>query len=199
MEYLAEKIYTKMGLVKDNIFLEKKVLHLGCGHNKIPGTIGVDAIAHPEVDVVHDLNRFAWPFSDNSIDVVVAHSVLEHLDDLVSFFKEINRICKNEARLIVAVPYFRCIDSFTDPTHQHFFTSRSLDFFIEEGRDLARYDYLKQKLSLVGFWYGWPSESSNWLVRQFKNFIKKHSKFYDQYLSLLFPVKTLTCELKIKK
>lgn len=199
MNSLTQKIYTNQGLVKENIFEGKKVLHLGCGHSKLPGAIGVDVLAHPEVDVVHNLDQYPWPFESNSVDVVFAHSVIEHVDNIVALFEELARILKPGGRIIMTVPYFRCTDSFTDPTHKHFFTSESLNYFIENSGQLSHYGYTKAQFTKIGFWYSWPSESKNALTQMFKKFIGDYPKFYDQYLSLLAPVKTITWELEVKK
>jgi len=56
MKSLALQIYTRSGVVKENIFSDKKVLHIGCGNSKLNGAIGVDALNFPAVDVVHNLD-----------------------------------------------------------------------------------------------------------------------------------------------
>lgn len=195
---LTPKIYTDRGFVKENIFAGQKVLHLGCGHSKLPGAIGVDILAHPEVDVVHNLDRFAWPFAAQSVDVVFAHSVIEHIENIVALFDELARILKPGGRVILTVPHFRSADSFTDPTHKHFFTSQSLDYFVAGTGQLAHYGYTKQSFIKLGFWYSWPHQSRVLATQWFKNFIGRYPKFYDQYLSLLIPVKTMTWELEVK-
>jgi len=44
------------------------VLDVGCGRYKIPKAIGIDRCKFPEVDVVHDLDKYPWPFEDNAFD-----------------------------------------------------------------------------------------------------------------------------------
>lgn len=199
MSNYTEKIYTSSGLVKENIFEGKKVLHLGCGHSKLPGAMGVDLLVHKEVDVVHNLDQYPWPFEAHSVDLIFAHSVVEHIDNIVALFEEMARILKPGGRVVLTVPYFRSTDSFTDPTHKHFFTSQSLDYFIENSGQLSHYGYTPVQFQKIGFWYSWPTESKNALTRMFKKFIQDYPKFYDQYLSLLAPVKTVTWELEVKK
>jgi len=198
-ESFALKIYTKSGTVKDDISGGKKVLHLGCGNSKLQGAVGVDMLKVPAVDVVCNLDITPWPFEDDSVDLIFAHNVLEHVDNIVEFLNEVWRVGKNNSRIVIAVPYFRSIDAFTDPTHKHFFTANSLDYFTEEGGSLSAYGYTDYKFEKIGFWYGWPQDSDNLLVRIFKRFICKHPKFYDQYVSLFLPVKLLIWELEIKK
>lgn len=45
-----------------------KVLDLGCGKKKRPGSIGVDFSDRHHADVIHDLNVFPYPFENDSID-----------------------------------------------------------------------------------------------------------------------------------
>ena len=35
-----------------------KLLDLGCGIRKRPGAVGVDIVPNPNVDIIHDLNKF---------------------------------------------------------------------------------------------------------------------------------------------
>lgn len=198
-ENIASKIYTKKGVVKDNIFGDKKVLHLGCGGSKLKGAIGIDLLDFPEVDIVHNLNSTPWPLEDESVDIFFAHSVIVCLGSIVDFMNEVQRIGKNGSRIVISVPYFRTIDAYSDPTVKHFFTSCSMDYFLDVDSHLSKYNYTSHKLKKIGFWYGWPQPSRNPLTRLFKMFISRFPKFYDQYLSLLIPVKILVWELEIKK
>ncbi|MBI2048130.1 MAG: methyltransferase domain-containing protein [Parcubacteria group bacterium] len=193
------QIYTKKGVTKENIFSGKKVLHLGCGNSKLSGAIGIDMIKFPSVDIVHNLDRTPWPLEENSIDIFFAHSVLGHLTSIVDFMNEVQRVGKNGSRIIISAPYFRSVDAFSDPTMKHFFTSYSMDYFLDADSHLSKYEYSAHKLKKIGFWYGWPHLSANLLTRAFKAFIQRFPHLYDQYLSLLVPVKILVWELEIRK
>jgi len=193
----AEQIYTPFGITKENIFHNKeKVLHIGSGKAALPGTKTIDIIDFPEVDVVHDLDIFPWPFADNSYDLIFAHSVFEHLENQLKTMEEISRILKPGGRLVITVPYFRCVDAFTDSTHTHFFTTQSLNYYIR-GSELSNFEYTNVKFKKIGFWYGWPHPSKNILVRLLKKIMNRYPYFYDQYLSIIFPVKILIWELEL--
>lgn len=196
----TERIYTKKGIVKENIFSsDEKVLHVGSGSNVLAGAITVDILDLPGVDTVHDLDSFPWPYQENTFDLIFAHSVFEHLEDQLAVMEEMHRILKKGGRLVIAVPHFRCVDAFTDATHEHFFTRQSLDYYTDKNNTLARYQYTKKKYKEIGFWYGWPVPSSNILIRLFKSFIHKHPTFYDTYLSLLYPAKIIIWEMEVVK
>lgn len=108
-----------------------KMLDVGCGKKKMAGAVGIDCNPDTDADVIHDLNTFPYPFSDNTFDVVNCDSILEHLDDFFKVMEEIHRITVPHGVIHVKVPYYTSFDAFTDPTHKHFFTSRSFDYFRE--------------------------------------------------------------------
>lgn len=198
-ETYVEKIYTRNGVTKENIFTHgEKVLHIGPGKKVLPGAVTIDVLSLPGVDIVHNLDSVPWPFKDNEFDLIFAHSVFEHLDKQVLIMEEMWRILKHGGRIVIAVPYFRCPDAFTDSTHKHFFTTRSMDYYIQ-GKTLSNYQYTDKKFIEKGFWFGWPQPSGNPVVRLFKWFIRRHPRFYDSHLSLLFPMKIVIWELEVIK
>lgn len=199
IESYAEKIYTRAGVTKENIFINgEKVLHIGSGARVLPGAITIDALNLPGVDIVHNLDAFPWPFKENEFDLVFAHNVLEHLDNQVEVMQEIWRLLKPKGRIVITVPYFRSVDAFTDSTHKHFFTTQSLDYYIR-GKRLSDYKYTNKHFLEKGFWFGWPQTSQNPFVRIFKWFIARYPRFYDSHLSLIFPMKIIIWELEAIK
>ena len=198
MKLLAPQIYTSYGFVKEDVLNGKKALDVGCGSRKLPGAIGLDIVPSPAVDFVHNIAQTPWPFNDNEFDVVFMNHSLEHVVDVLDTLSEVHRISKNGARIVIQVPHFRCLDAYVDPTHRHFFTSRSLDYFIE-GENYTKYNYIPVRFKKLGFWYGWPHKSKNPLRQMIKNFTHRFPDFYDMYLSHLFPTECLTWELEVIK
>ena len=197
-ELWTGKIYARDGFTRTNVLGATVALDIGCGNRRLPGARGVDILSLPAVDVVHDLARFPWPFADSSIDLVLANHFLEHSEDVVRTMEEVYRILSPGGRFVIQVPYFRSVDAINDPTHRRFFSSQSLDYFIE-GSKLFDYHYANACFARRGFCYGWPHPSKNPLKRFGKALITRHPHFYDQYLSLLFPMKCLTWELEAVK
>lgn len=127
----------------------KVKLNLGCGKDIRPGWINVDKIELDGVDIVHDLDMFPYPFDDNSVDYILMNHTLEHLDDVVRVMEECHRILKPNGRLEIVVPYYKHTGAFADPTHRHFFTEHSMDYFLIEG---GRGNwYTDKKFKLVKF------------------------------------------------
>lgn len=124
-------------------------LNLGCGLNPLNGWVNVDKIRLPGVDVVHDSNKFPYPFDDNTAEYILMKSVLEHLDDVIKVMEEIHRILKPNGKVEIIVPYYKHRNAFTDPTHKHFFTERSMDYFF---RNSCAFDfYTKVKFKCMKF------------------------------------------------
>ncbi len=195
----AEQIYTRNGIVKANIFTHgEKVLHIGSGSKPLPGAKTIDILNLPGVDIVHNLDSLPWPFQDNEFDLIYAHNVFEHLDDQIAVMGEMWRLLKCGGRLVITVPHFRSVDAYTDSTHRHFFTSKSLDYYIR-GKKLSGYRYTEKQFAEKGFWFGWPQVPMNPIRRLFKWFITRYPGFYDSHLSLFIPVKIVVWELEAIK
>jgi len=103
-------------------------INLGGGRHKIDGFTTIDIVDYPEVDLLADLNK-GIPLPENSIDDVIALSILEHLENSRFIMEEIYRVCKNNAKIIITVPYVKSTAAFKDPTHKTFFTERTFEYF----------------------------------------------------------------------
>jgi SAM-dependent methyltransferase len=197
-ELWTPKILTREGVVRTNVLGGLRALDVGCGHRKLPGADGIDILPGAGIDVVHDLDQFPWPLESNIYDLVFANSVLEHVVDVMGTMREIHRVSKAGATVIIKVPYFRSTDAFADPTHYHYYTSRSFDFFVK-GREFAHYGYADFFFTIEGFWYGWPHPSRNPLKRALKTLMHAYPDVYDQHWSQLVPVECVTWELSVVK
>ena len=111
---------------------EEMKLNIGCGEKILQEYVNLDKFPLHGVDVVHDLEKFPYPFQDNIFERVECFMILEHIDDLAGVMKELHRICKNNALLRIKVPYFSCASNFIDPTHKRLFSYYSFDFFTKE-------------------------------------------------------------------
>lgn len=79
----------------------------------------------------------------NSIDVLFASNLLEHLDDheLAAAVKEFNKVLKQGARVIFMQPNYRYAykEYFDDYTHKKVFTHVSLsDYFLANGFEIVK-------------------------------------------------------------
>lgn len=115
-------------------------INLGCGKDIRNGWINVDKIDLDGVDVVHDLDVFPWPFDTASVDRIRMDNSLEHLNDVVAVIEELYRVLKPGGIVCIRVPLAPSHLAFMDPTHKHFFTKKSIHYFI----DGHKYGYYSQ-------------------------------------------------------
>lgn len=149
-------------------------LNLGCGHKKIHGFIGIDRVKTEAADLVYDLNLIPYPFVADSVIEIAADNILEHLNDVVAVMEEIYRLCQNGAIIKISLPYYKSSGAFTDPTHKHFFTENSFQYFSPEHEyhfyTGARFKILKMKLLAKDF-NDWRHKLRNFLpFKKFFNF-----------------------------
>jgi SAM-dependent methyltransferase len=104
----------------------EKVLDLGCGGTKVPGSTGVDMNPGACVDYVHNLDNFPYPFQDNSFDAIYLNHCLEHLLDPKKTLEECIRIARPDGVIFITVPHFTNPASFGDVTHRRYFSFRAI-------------------------------------------------------------------------
>ena len=132
-----------------------KRLNLGCGENTKKGYINLDKAKIKGVDVVHNLDKYPWPFQGNYFDEVYGRDVIEHVKDLFKAMTEIKRICKDGAVVRLIVPYWHSSGAFY-PNHNYFFNVDSMRFFTEDSRTYDSYHGFKiEKIKLMPSKIGW--------------------------------------------
>jgi SAM-dependent methyltransferase len=107
-------------------------VNLGCGRKYLDGYINCDVITSVRSDRCFDLNVTPYPFEADSVDEILADNVLEHLEDVVRTMEEIHRILRPGGTATILLPYSKSDGALHDPTHRHFFTERSMDYFALE-------------------------------------------------------------------
>ncbi len=80
------------------------ILDVGCGIRKQPGAIGIDRNPASQPDVLVDLDKFPYPFPDNSFDRITAIHVIEHLSDVIRSMEEFHRLLRPGGTLRIETP-----------------------------------------------------------------------------------------------
>jgi len=120
-----------MNILKERSKSSKKILDVGCGKNKFPGSTGVDINPKSDADIVTDIEK-KLPFPQNSFDLIYSSHTLEHISPkkLVFILEEIWRVTKPQGEIFLTVPHFSGAGSYTNPTHQRMgFSSQTFNFF----------------------------------------------------------------------
>lgn len=95
--------------------------NMGCGLNKKPGYVNVDAYAVAEPDEVWDLERTPWPWPDNCAEEVLFIHSLEHMGGdpkvFLAIMTELYRILQPGGEALIHVPHPRHDHYISDPTH----------------------------------------------------------------------------------
>jgi SAM-dependent methyltransferase len=149
-------------------------LNLGCGRKPKKGYINVDKVKVEGVDKVHDLNKFPYPFKDNSVDEVYSREALNHLDNFTKVMEEIYRILKPNGKAVIIFCHFSNPDPNLDFTTKFLGHSRTFDCFKPNYEfnyySKARFELVDLDFSVRG-------------GRILKSIIKKILPFYERWLS----------------
>ena len=178
------------------------VLDIGCGRNKRAGAIGIDRVALPGVDLVHDLNCFPYPFEDNRFDEVWAVHVIEHMDSILAVMEEIHRICRPGARVTVITPHHSDSVSWQDPTHKWHLNCYSFNYFDPDYHTNhytnARFRILSRELEIASIWKTIGLQALINLDNRRPGF-RFVRKLWEQHLCFLLRGKQMTFVLQVIK
>jgi SAM-dependent methyltransferase len=93
------------------------ILNLGSGPKVIrEDVVNIDCHPYPGVKVVADVYKL--PFDGNSVDAVIAESLLEHLKEPERAVREILRVLKPGGMLYILVPFMLGFHSSPDDYHR---------------------------------------------------------------------------------
>ena len=129
-------------------------LNLGCGNKLLKGYINLDKFNYYKCDITHDLEKFPYPFKNDSVNEILLSHVLEHIgqqpDTFINIIKELYRICANNALIIINVPHPRHEDFLSDPTHVRPITVLGLSLFDQKlNRDWQKAGAANSPLGLI--------------------------------------------------
>ena len=172
---------------------ERRKLCIGSGNKKREDAVNIDIVSSTGPDICHNLNETPWPLPDHWFEECHAYDVIEHLNDIVATMEEIHRVCRNGATVRITVPHFSCSNAFTDPTHRHYFSCFSLNYFTGE-HEFSFYSdrRFKRKANQIVF----ASTFVNKIVHRLAN---RFPAEYERRWAWIFPAWFLYFELEVVK
>jgi SAM-dependent methyltransferase len=160
------------------------IVDLGCGGHKVRGAFGVDLVALPGVDLVHDLDETPYPLPESCADEIVLTHVLEHVADPLVLLEETWRLARAGATVTIRTPHYSGIYAWKDPTHRRAFTSESFHYFGEN--DYSYYTHARFRVVNVRLKYFleeefWPWPHRAW-GRAVQWILDAHPTFAERFL-----------------
>ncbi|WP_419892327.1 methyltransferase domain-containing protein [Paenibacillus xylanexedens] len=126
-------------------------IDLGSGKNKHRNCTGVDRIAYPKTDIIHDINS-PLPFEDNCATLVMCSHSLQYVDNLEKVMEEIYRICSHKAVVCIVAPYAHVSSHMVNPRFKQLFNEHMPQFWTSQASDISMDDksplYMSERLGL---------------------------------------------------
>lgn len=136
-------------------------INIGSGGVKLEGFVTCDYDALAEPDHIVNLETDTLPFEDNTVEVVVAHHILEHLGPgYFHCLQELYRVCKPGAFIDIRVPHHRHDYFYDDPTHRRAITVGGMLLFSKKHNQLCREQGAAS--SRLGDYFGVDFEIVDW-------------------------------------
>lgn len=175
----------------------KRILDVGCGINKYPGSLGIDRNLRSNADLIADLDHFPYPLRDDSFDELRAIHVIEHVGDVMKTMEEFHRLVRRGGTVVIATPHYTDFSSFCDPTHRWHLNSFSFRYFGEDNAGYGYYSHVRFRENFVRV-----KLLKLWKLLGFE-FLVNHSRafrrFWEFYLCYIIRGKVIEWELEVVK
>jgi SAM-dependent methyltransferase len=174
-----------------------RTLDVGCGINKLPGSIGIDRNPASRADVICELDQFPYPFRDSSFDALQAVHVIEHVGDVMKTMEEFHRLVRAGGEVLIVTPHYTDFSSFCDPTHRWHLNSFSLRYFGEDNAGYGyyskvRFEEISVHVKLLALW--------RWLgFELLVNTFPRYRRFWEHYLCYVVRGKVIEWRLRAIK
>jgi len=145
-----------------------KKLNLGCEKEYRKEWVNLDFDERVKADVYWDLNKFPYPFKDDSFEEILASSVLEHLDNIYSVMMELHRIGKDKGLIYVYSPHTSCpFLSWTEFEHKNAFSYMSFGEWFVNKELYPYFEVLKKKIVFTRINFKFLNKILNPIINMF--------------------------------
>jgi SAM-dependent methyltransferase len=121
-----------------------KLLHLGCGHEVMPGWINLDRNPTVAADIVFDLENCAerkLPMAADSIDGLFMCHAFQKIDAILPMMQELHRVAKADARFVIRLAHGASDEAFADPAHKRPYFPTSFVHYAQPAHADTNNDY----------------------------------------------------------
>ncbi len=170
--------------------LKFRKLDIGCGRKKVDGAFGIDISREfTDCNMEVDLESKNWPLPESHFEKIYANNVLAYISDVRNFFDNVHRIAKNDAKVLLIVPYFKNPAMWGNLYHKRGYAS--LVFLSEDLKGRFRLKYARLNFS--------ATEKSLY-GKMMNNAMNRMKWLYENtILSSFFPAYDIKIELSVVK
>lgn len=164
----------------------KTKLNLGCGNDIKQGFVNLNLYEKDNVDIICNIEKFPYPFKDNTFEYIYMRNVLEQVTNQREIFQELHRICKDKGIIDIQVFHFSSVMAYYIFT-KTFFNYGSFDALKQYGFEV------KEKNIIL-------SDKKRWWINILENWINKHPLFYEKtIMKNIFPAYQMNVKLCVAK
>lgn len=177
--------------------MERK-LNLGSGKDIRYDYLNLDKIKYPGIDVLHDLEKYPYPFPKNTFSEILAKDIIEHIYDTYEVLRELHRITKPNGIIKIRVPHCQSPGAWGDITHKRAFSCDSFKHYdlIANGSTLETERIkIKRKYIKIIFHGMHVRLGISWLF----NKSRYMQTLFERYFSGIFTPQNLYFELEVIK
>ena len=180
-----------------------RVLDIGCGTNKLPGSLGMDINPRTAADIIHNLDDLPYPFDDDRFDEIIGSHIIEHVNNPMGVMCELHRITRHRGLVKLLVPHWTNPDFASDLTHRNHLNSYSFRTFIDGSAvfpfySSVRFNQLSVNVTLLKFWRRFGLQILINLDNRFPT-LRFIRKFWEHYLNAIVRGKEIYFVLEVIK
>ena len=139
ISYLGQKPKKTIKKLYGEYSKDKIIINIGSGITRVhPDVVNLDIFPFINVDIVAD--AASLPFKDNSVDMLISESTIEHTPNMEQVIKEMRRVVKPGGLVYVSIP-------FLVPFHA---SPNDYTRLTHEGLKQRFYDFTPQKIGTLG-------------------------------------------------
>ncbi len=139
ISYLGQKPNKTIRKVFGDRSEEKILINIGSGITRVhPDVINLDIFPFKNVDIVADAATL--PFKDNSVDMIISESTIEHTPNFEKVIKEMRRVVRPGGFVYISIP-------FLVPFHA---SPNDYTRLTHEGLKQQFYDFTPKKIGALG-------------------------------------------------